>query len=106
MFGDMMGQMQEMQAKLKEKLRTITLEVEAGDGAVKVTVNAAREITNIAIDPSIVDPEEVEVIEDLVVIAINRALEQAAQREAAESQEMVKDMLPPGLGGLGGLFGR
>jgi DNA-binding YbaB/EbfC family protein len=106
MFGDMMGQMKDMQAKLKERLRTITLEAEAGDGAVKVTVNAAREITNVKIDPAMVDTDDLEAIEDLVVIASNRALEQAAAREAAESQTMIQDMLPPGLGGLGGLFGQ
>ncbi|MCB0639117.1 MAG: YbaB/EbfC family nucleoid-associated protein [Lewinella sp.] len=102
----MMGQMKEMQGKLKERLRTITLEAEAGDGAVKVTANAAREIVNVTIDPAIVDAEEVEAIEDLVVIAVNRALALAAEREAAESQTMIQDMLPPGLGGLGGLFGQ
>ena len=101
-----MGQMKEMQGKLKERLRTITLEAEAGDGAVKVTANAAREIVNVTIAPAIVDAEEVEAIEDLVVIAVNRALALAAEREAAESQTMIQDMLPPGLGGLGGLFGQ
>ncbi len=100
MFGDMMGQMQEMQAKMKERLREIEIQAEAGDGLVKVTANAAREITNISIDPSIVDPEDTGATEDLVMVAVNRALEEAAAVEATEGQSLLKDMLPPGLGGL------
>lgn len=100
MFGDMMGQMQEMQAKMKEKLRGIEVTGEAGDGLVKVTANGAREIVNIKIDPSVA--EDAEALEDLLLVATNRALELAAEKEAAEGQSMLGDMLP---GGLGGLFG-
>ena len=100
MFGDMMGQMQEMQAKMKAKLSTIEVSGEAGDGLVRVTANAAREIMNIKIDPSLAD--DMEALEDLLLVATNRALEAAAEKEAAEGQSMLGDMLP---GGLGGLFG-
>ncbi len=100
MFGDMMGQMEEMQAKIKEKLRTIHVTGEAGDGLVKVTANGTREITNITVDPSVLD--DAEALEDLLMVATNRALELAAEQEAGESQSLLQNMLP---GGLGGMFG-
>ena len=102
MFGDMFGQVGEYQKALKEKLAQITIEAEAGDGLVKVTATAARTIINISIDPSIVDAEDVEQVEDLVMVAINRALEKATEKEAEATQEALKDMLPPGLGNMFG----
>lgn len=102
MFGDMLGQMQEMQGRMREKLSAIKLEAEAGDGAVKVTVNAARELLSIHFDRERLDWEDTEAVEDLLVVAINRAMTAAAEREAAESQSMLSTMLPPGLGGLFG----
>lgn len=102
MFGDMFGQVGEYQKALKEKLAQITIEAEAGDGLVKVTATAARTITNISIDKSVVDAEDVEQVEDLVMVAINRALEKATEKEAEATQEALKDMLPPGLGNMFG----
>lgn len=101
MFGDLFGQMEEQQKALREKLRTISVEAEAGDEAIKITANAAREITNITIDPAIIDPDDAEQLEDLLLVAINRVLEKAATKESAESQKLINDMLP----GMDGLFG-
>jgi DNA-binding YbaB/EbfC family protein len=106
MLDALMGNMEEFQAQLKEKLSGIELHAEAGDGAVKVTANALRQITNISLDQSKLDTEDPEQLEDLLLVAINRALEQAAETEAAESKAMMQNMLPPGLGGLSGLFGQ
>lgn len=100
MFGDMMGKMEEMQAQMKEKLRAITVNAEAGDGLVKVSVNGAREVTNVSISPEVLD--DAEALEDLLLVALNRALEAAATKEAAEGQSLLNGMLP---GGLGNLFG-
>jgi len=97
----MKGQMEEMQAKMKASLRAIEVVGTAGDGLVKVTANGAREILNISIAPSLLT-EDAEAIEDLLVVATNRALELAAEKEASEGQSLMKDMLP---GGLSGLFG-
>ena len=105
MFGNMFGDMQEKQEALRAKLAEIHLEAEAGDGAVKVTANATREIVNITLDKSALDLEDLEQIEDLLLVAINRALEKAAVKEAAESKKLIQDMLPPGLGDLGNLMG-
>lgn len=105
MFGDMMGDMQKKQEEMRKALALITIDAEAGDGAVKVTANAAREITNISIDKEKLDWEDTEQVEDLLLVAINRVLQLAAEKEAEESQRLLKDMLPPGLGDLSGLFG-
>lgn len=102
MFGDLFGQMEEQQKALREKLSEIEVEAEAGDGAVKITANAAREITNIKLAPSVLDPEDPEQLEDLLLVAINRVLEKAALKEAAESQKLISNMLPPGMEGLFG----
>ncbi len=105
MFGDMFGNMEEKQQEMRSKLAGIIVEAEAGDGAVTVKANANREIVNISIDPEKLDWDDREMVEDLVTVAVNLALEEAAETEAAETQRMIKDMLPPGLEGLGGMFG-
>ena len=105
MFGDLMGNMEERQKELKLKLAEITVEAEAGDGAIKVTANANREIVNISINKDALDWDDQEEVEDLMMVAVNRALEMAAAQEAMESQKLINDMLPPGMGGLSDLFG-
>ena len=101
MFGDM----EEKQKQLQIKLGQIELSATAGEGAIKVTANANREITNIAIDKSVIDLEDLEQLEDLLLVAVNRAIALAAAKEAEEAQNLLKDMLPPGMDGLSGLFG-
>ena len=105
MFDSLMGNMEEFQAQMKEKLATIEVNAEAGDGAIKVTANGLREITNLSIDSAKLDSEDSEQLEDLLVVAINRALELAKEKEEEESKAMMKNMLPPGLDQLSGLFG-
>ena len=97
--------MQERQKELKAKLAEMTVEADAGDGAVKVVANANREIVNISINKDQLDLDDLEQVEDLLLVAINRALEQAAEKEASESQRLMQDMLPPGLGNLSDLMG-
>ena len=105
MFGDLLGNFQEKQDALKAKLAEVTVNAEAGNGAVKVTANCAREIVNIQIDKTALDWEDTEEVEDLVMEAVNRALTLAAEKEAEEAQNLIKDVMPPGLGNLGNLFG-
>ena len=104
MFGDLFGDMQEKQEAIREELSETQLEAEAGDGAIKVVVNANREIINISIDQEKLDMADTEQLEDLLTVAVNRALELAQAKEMEMTQNMIKDMLPPGLGGLGNLF--
>ena len=103
MFGDLMGNMEEKQAAMKAKLANIQVEAEAGDGAIKVSANANREILNISIDKSKLDWDDSEQLEDLLLVAINRVIERASAKEAEESQKLIQDMLPPGLGGMFGM---
>ena len=102
MFGNLLGDMQGKQEEMQAKLAEIELHAEAGDGAIKVTANATREITNISIDKEKIDLQDVEQIEDLLLIAINEVLEKAQIKEAAEAKKMINDIMPPGLGGLFG----
>jgi len=104
MFGDMFGNLEEQQKEMQQKLAAIRIETEAGNGAVKVVANAAREIVNISINKDALDWEDVEQVEDLVMVAINRALQEAGKKEAEESQRLMQDMLPPGMGNLSDLF--
>lgn len=99
-----MGDMKEKQKQIRDQLATITVEAEAGNGAVKVTANAKREILNISIDKEAIDLEDMEQLEDLVMVAVNRVLELAAEKEMVETQKIVKSILPPGLGDMSGLF--
>jgi hypothetical protein len=102
MFGleNMFGDMEAQQQAMREKLAAFVVESEAGEGAVKISANANREITNISIDPEFLKNAEAEELEDLLLVAINRALQQALEKEGEETQQLLKNMLPPGLDGL------
>lgn len=102
MFGDLMGKLGEMQQRMEEmkkRLDTITVTGEAGSGLVKATANGNKKIVNLQISPELLKENDAEALEDLITVAINRALEQAEQVAAAESTAMGRDMLPgfPGL---------
>lgn len=106
MFGDLLGSMQGKQSELQEKLATIQLSASAGDGAVKVTVTANQQVVDIAIDKEKIDLSDTEQLEDLLMVAFNQALAMAVDTQTQETNNLVKDMIPPGLGGLGDLFGK
>lgn len=99
-----MGQMEDRQKAMREQLSQMVVEAEAGDGAVKVKANANRQVLNIAFDRTLLDWDDTEQVEDLITVAVNRALEMASQKEAEAAQEMMQSMLPPGIGDLGNLF--
>ncbi len=105
MFGNMLGDMEDRQKEMRKKLAEIQVEGTSPDGAVKVVANANRQITDLQIDRDKLDWEDVEMVQDLVIDAVNKALDAAAAKETEATQEMVKDMLPPGMGDLGNLFG-
>jgi len=91
----MQKQMEEMQSSLEER----TLEVTSGGGAVKVVINGKKEIQSLTIAPEVVDPEDVEMMQDLVMTAVNEAIR---QMEGVVSAEMAK--VTGGAGLPGGLF--
>lgn len=102
MFGDMFGNMEEKQQEMRKRLAEITVEGSAGDGAVVARANGNREIVNISIRKDAFDPADLEQLEDLIVVAVNRALEEALATEARETENLLKDMMPPGFGNLFG----
>jgi DNA-binding YbaB/EbfC family protein len=101
-LGDLMKKAQQMKAsmeKIQEELATKEVEAGAGGGMVSVTVTGAQEITGILIDPSVIDPDDKEMLQDLVQAAVNEALR--------KSREMMAEEMAKVTGGLpvpGGLF--
>jgi len=100
----MFGGMDEIKKQMHEALTAVTVEAQAGGGMVKVRANAARQILDVSIDPSL-DLNDKEELEDLILEAMNRVIALAAEKEQAESQAMLSKMMPPGMGDLGNLFG-
>ena len=89
----MQKQMEENQKALEEKEFTAT----AGGGAVEVTISGKREVTKVKLQEEVVDPDDIEMLEDLIVAATNEAL-----RKVEEESTAVMSKLTGGLGGLGG----
>ena len=105
-MGDMFGRVMEMQQKMaeaQEALAQKSVTAEAGGGMVQVTANGAQRITAIKIEPTVVDPDDLEMLEDLVIAGVNKALDEAAEMARAEMQKTAGGFLPPGmdLGALG-----
>ncbi|MEM9797518.1 MAG: YbaB/EbfC family nucleoid-associated protein [Pseudomonadota bacterium] len=103
-LGDMAGMMkkaQEMQAKMgemQESLSSIMVTGESGAGLVKATATAKGELTGLEIDPSIFDPNEKEMVEDLILAAIKDAQARASERSREEMGKMAEGLgLPPGM---------
>ena len=103
-LGDMAGMMkkaQEMQSKMAEmqdSLNAVTVTGESGAGLVKATATAKGELTALDIDPTIFDPDEKEVVEDLILAAIKDAQTKAAERSQEEMQKLTEGLgLPPGM---------
>ena len=103
-FGDLGGllkqaqKMKENMAAVQEQLADKVVEASAGGGMVTVRINGRQEVTAVEIDPAVIDPEEREMLEDLVVAAVNEAVRR--------SQELMKDELSKATGVLNipGLF--
>jgi len=99
-MADMFGKIMDMQrkvAEVQEALAGKTVTAEAGGGMVKVTANGAQRITAINIEPEVIDPDDLELLEDLIIAGVNKALDEAAQIAQKEMGEAAGGMLPPGL---------
>ena len=97
-MNNLMKQAQRMQRQMEEsqkELETKEFTAKAGGGAVEVTVTGAREVTKVIIDKDAVDPEETEMLQDMIMVAVNDALHQAEEANSAIMGKMT--------GGLGGL---
>ena len=96
----MMRQAQQMQAKLikaQEELGKATVEASSGGGVVKVVVNGHQEVQSITISPEAVDPEDISMLEDLVLAAVNEAMEKAKELAASQLQSLTGGLKIPGL---------
>lgn len=96
----MMKQMQKMQKKMaeaQEKLTEERLEAVAGGGMVKVIVSGDKKVIDVVIDPSVVDPEDVEMLQDLVVIATNEAMQKAEELTNSTMGQFTKGLNLPGM---------
>lgn len=99
-FKKMMRDAQRMQEKLQAELAELRISATAGGGVVTATLNGSKELVDLKLDPSAVDPEDVEMLQDLILAAVS----EAARRVDEEVQQKVGGMMP-GAGGLGGLLG-
>jgi hypothetical protein len=96
----MLKQVQKMQAEMQRvqnELLNMTVSEEAGGGMIKATANGHKEIISVEIDPQVIKAEEKEILEDLVVAAVNKAIQAASKLAEEELSKVTKGMLPPGL---------
>jgi len=100
-LGQLMKQAQQMQARMaevQEQLARTTVEGQAGGGLVRVTITGKQEITRVKLDPGLVDPQEVEVLEDLIVAAANDARVKIQAEIERQMQQVAGGLdLPPGM---------
>jgi len=90
-------QMQAKMAKMQEELEEKTVEVSAGGGVVKVVINGKQEFLDIKIDPEAVDPDDVDMLEDLVLAAVNEALRKVQDMIQEEMSRITGGMNIPGM---------
>ncbi len=96
-MNQLMKQAQRMQAQLEEKqaeMETMEFEASSGGGVVTVAVNGKKELTKVVIDPDAVDPDDVEMLQDLILAAANEALKKCETETQSQLSEIT--------GGLGG----
>ncbi len=100
-MGKMMKQLQKVQnevAKLQEELGERELEATSGGGAVKAVANGKKQLVSVSVSPEVVDPEDTEMLEDMIVAAVNEVMEKVDEMTAEEMKKITGGMnLPPGL---------
>ncbi len=99
-MGNMMKQAQQLQAKMmkmQEEMAVKTVEASAGGGMVKVVANGKQQIISIQIEKEVVDPEDVELLQDLVLAAVNDALTKSQEMMSSEMSKLTGGMSIPGL---------
>lgn len=99
-FSNLLKQAQKMQkemGRVQSELKERVVEGSAGGGMVKVNVNGAQEILSVKIDPSVVDPDDVEMLEDLVTAAVKQGLKAAKELSEKEMAKLTGGINLPGL---------
>jgi DNA-binding YbaB/EbfC family protein len=99
-LGDMMKQAQKLQSKmmeLQEEMANKTVEATAGGGMVTVVINGKQELVSLSIDPDVVDRQEIEMLQDLLIAAVNDGIRRSQQIWAEEMKKLTGGMAIPGL---------
>lgn len=103
-MGNMAGMMKKVQKmqnemkKMQDELKRKTVDVTAGGSAVKVVMNGEKQVQSLTIDPAAVDPEDVEMLQDLLSAAFNEATKKVDEMMAAEMGKLTSGLgLPPGM---------
>ena len=99
-FGSMMKQAQKMQAKMaqvQEELKNEVLDVSAGGGMIKVTITGDLQIKSIVIYPAAIDPDDAEMLQDMVTAAVNEAIRSAQELAASRMGDVTNGVNIPGL---------
>ncbi len=107
MLGDIMRQAQKLQdemQRMQEDAKKKTVEATAGGGMVAVVANGGGELVSIKIEKDVVNPDDVEMLQDLILAASNEALRRAQQMVNEEMSKLTMGMQIPGIGGLGNLL--
>jgi nucleoid-associated protein EbfC len=107
MLGDLMRQAQKLQAemaKMQEEAKKKTVEATAGGGMVTAVASGAGELISLRIEKDVVNPEDVEMLQDLVIAAANEALRRAQEMVQGEMSKLTGGLQMPGLGNLGKMF--
>ncbi|TAN42092.1 MAG: YbaB/EbfC family nucleoid-associated protein [Nitrospirae bacterium] len=107
MLGDMMRQAQKLQGemqKMQEEAKKKTVEATSGGGMVTVTASGNGELVSIKIEKDVVNPDDVEMLQDLILAATNEAIRRAQQMVNDEMSKLTMGLQIPGMGGLGNLF--
>jgi DNA-binding YbaB/EbfC family protein len=99
-MGNMMKQAQKLQAKMlkmQEELAEKTVETSAGGGMISVVANGRQQLVSIAIDKEVVDPDDVEMLQDLILAAVNDALNKAQEMVSGEMGKLTGGFNIPGM---------
>ena len=100
-LAGMMKKVQKMQAnmkKMQDELKQKTVEVSVGGGVVKVVMNGEKQLQSLTIDKAAVDPEDVEMLQDLILSAVNQAMVKVDEMMSSEMSKLTSGLnLPPGL---------
>ncbi len=99
-FGNILKQAQEMHAKiaqLQEEMAKKTVEASSGGGMVNVVINGKQEVVSIRIDPEVVNREDVEMLQDLIVAAVNEAIRKSQEMMTEEMKKITGGLSIPGL---------
>lgn len=99
-MNNLMKQAQKMQQqmeKAQEELGEKTLEVTSGGGAVKIVISGKKEVKSITLQPDVVDPDDIEMLEDLILTSVNEAIRQADEYANSEMSKIAGGGLPGGM---------